>query len=293
MKSEAAKINKIIRALIKNDQDLDPTMSVNEWKIRCSVNGITPSFDDDQFVKWLMCKFGQDFDYNVDFRNAVVEALNGLKFLDPYKNKMHNELLSVMLTSEITRNHDCFKVIGDYCIKNFPLSEPGKTALTLVRATGISNLSWSEIQEARKNMEKSIMSENHPHYNVETLSDELKALVNERKLTGPEFIGQGLSKRVGSDTYGYYICSIAMGKNKKPICGICSAVTKFHGTWAEGDEDCTMPGNAVPSIWRTTYGKTKSGLPKWWQCDSNGIRRAGARVSFSWNGAYSYKDPSF
>lgn len=137
------------------------------------------------------------------------------------------------------------------------------------------------------------MSENHPHYNVESLSNELKTLVNEHKLTGPRFVGQGLSKRVGSDSYGYYICSIAMAKNKKPVYGICSASTKMHGTWEEGDEDCTMPENAVPSSWITTYGKTKTGLPKWWYCNSNGVRYTGEHASFSWNGAYAYKDPSF
>lgn len=150
MKSKGAAINRIIKALIKNDLDLDSTMSVEEWKIRCSVNGITPSFDDDQFVMWLMGKFGQDFDFNTDLRDAVADALNDLKFLDPTKNEIHSELLGVMLTSEITRNHDCFKIIGDYCVKNFPLSEPGKTAISLIRATGLSNLPYSEFRAYAK-----------------------------------------------------------------------------------------------------------------------------------------------
>ena len=49
------------------------------------------------------------------------------------------------------------------------------------------------------------MKENHPHYNLDKLDSELQKLAAENKLTGPCFVGQGLSKQVGSDCYGYYI----------------------------------------------------------------------------------------
>lgn len=131
------------------------------------------------------------------------------------------------------------------------------------------------------------MTTNIKHYNTENLSPELQKQVEERKLTGPCFIGQGLSEHVGSDCYGHYI--VASKKvGSKTIWGIARANQVMHGSWTEGDMDCSIDmSNAKPDSWITKYGK------HWYFCDSNGKRYIGRKCSYHWNGAYGYQDPSF
>ncbi len=138
------------------------------------------------------------------------------------------------------------------------------------------------------------MSENISHYNVEQQTPEIQQLVAECHLSGPTFIGQGLSKRVGSDSYGYYIVA-QRHFGKTCIWGIAHARQVMHGHWAEGDEDCSIDmATAKPVEWITSYGKWKrTGRPKWWYCDEEGFRKKGQHACFGWNGAYAYRDPSF
>ncbi len=137
------------------------------------------------------------------------------------------------------------------------------------------------------------MSENIAHYNLDTIPAGIKELAETRKLVGPTFVGQGLSRRVGSDCYGSYI--VASKKiGKKTIWGIASAKQIMHSDWTEGSEDCSIDmATAQPGCWITAYGKGIAGHPKWWLCDENGKRYNGARAYYSWNGAYAYRDPSF
>lgn len=51
------------------------------------------------------------------------------------------------------------------------------------------------------------MSTNIRHYKLDEIDPELRKLAEAGKLTGPCFIGQGLSKQIGSDCYGRYITS--------------------------------------------------------------------------------------
>ena len=133
------------------------------------------------------------------------------------------------------------------------------------------------------------MKENHPHYNLDKLDSELQKLAAENKLTGPCFVGQGLSKQVGSDCYGYYIVNGKWyGKNNRFVWGIASAKQVMHSDWTEGTMDCSIDmSNAKPDSWITKYGK------HWYFCDANGKRYAGRKCSYYWNGAYGYQDPSF
>ena len=128
---------------------------------------------------------------------------------------------------------------------------------------------------------------NHLHYNLDTLDPELKTLAESHKLAGPCFIGQGLTRQVGSDCYGRYIVDKKLIKNKL-IFGIAEAKSVMHGDWYEGDMDCSIDmTTAIPTMWITKYGKN------WYFCDSNGKRRTGSKCHYDWNGAHAYQDPSF
>ena len=138
------------------------------------------------------------------------------------------------------------------------------------------------------------------HYFPEDRREELTVIADANAFTGPAFVGQGLTKSVGSDSYGYFVVSIEKARSGKPIVGIVDADQKMIGSWEEGDEDCTLPGNASdPSkvnatAWITISGKWKrTGAPKWWVCDRNGKKFNGKHACFSWNGAHGYLDPSF
>lgn len=127
---------------------------------------------------------------------------------------------------------------------------------------------------------------NHPHYNLEDQTQEIQDLANNRKLTDPLFVGQGCSYAVGSDCYGYYITDKKQ-IGKKTIFGIAAADTVMHGHWTEGTMDCSMPKNKTPMYWITKYGKS------WYFCHEDGARVPGDKCKYRFNGAYSYRDPSF
>lgn len=132
----------------------------------------------------------------------------------------------------------------------------------------------------------------------------LKDQADAGQLTGPEFVGQGLSRRVGSDSYGYFIVSISKTSKGKPLIGIADADAAMGpGGWVDGVQKCSLPNGksdpaeCQPDFYITTYGMQYSpqhpaGLPKWWMCDCNGVRTS-RKVSYDWNGAYGYLDPSF
>jgi len=145
------------------------------------------------------------------------------------------------------------------------------------------------------------MSENHAHYLPANLPPSIKAKLDAgERLSGPLFVGQGFTHSVGSDSYGGYVVSIATLPNRKPIVGLVSADSVMHGDWTEGTMDNSVDlAQAKPEQWITTYGKNKiTGAPKWWFCSATGDRKnpVGYRIGkcgYSWNGAYSYRDPSF
>lgn len=114
-----------------------------------------------------------------------------------------------------------------------------------------------------------------------------------KSLTGPMFVGQGLSKRVGSDCYGYFITA-EKKVGKKTIWGLTSADDEFVTSWTEGTMKCKWPGFGKADMWIAPYGKDKrTGRTKWWECDENGRRFKGRHARFDWTGSYSYRDPSF
>ena len=139
----------------------------------------------------------------------------------------------------------------------------------------------------------------HSHYCLDKQDPWIQDLAIHYKLPGPLFVGQGWTKRVGSDSYGGYVVSISCLKNGKPLVGLVNATTVMHGHWTEGTEDCMLPGDSddpstyEPTEYITTYGKYRDGKSKWYFCNKDGVRSQGQRCCYGFNGCSRYRDPSF
>lgn len=119
-----------------------------------------------------------------------------------------------------------------------------------------------------------------------------------KKLNGPSFIGQGGSRSVGSDCYGYYIVDKKVLPNGKTIWGYSSAKSRFEVSWTDGSQVCDGPTSWKPEHWMIARGKVRRygktfDVPQWWNCDENGKRIPRAKCNISWTGACAYQDPSF
>lgn len=120
-----------------------------------------------------------------------------------------------------------------------------------------------------------------------------------KKLNGqPAFIGQGGSKSVGSDRYGYFLVEKKTLSNGKTIWGYSSAKVHMLTDWTEGTEVCEGPCSWKAKQWIIArgfkkYRGKKLNVPQWWHCDENGNRIAGSKCDIDWSGAKSWKDPNF
>lgn len=122
----------------------------------------------------------------------------------------------------------------------------------------------------------------------------------EGKLSGPEFVGQGCTHRAGSDSYGYFVAEIIKpGK----LVALVESDDEWVTSWTDGSMTCSMPTDrlvksavaagskpAEDREYVMRYGK------KWYKCDvidGKIVRRRGDGAGLSWNGAFSYRSPSF
>lgn len=136
------------------------------------------------------------------------------------------------------------------------------------------------------------------HYFLENQPEDAQKRALDGKLSGPEFVGQGCTYRVGSDSYGYFIAEII-----KPgrLIAIVQSDDEWVTSWMDGHMMCSMPTDklvksavaaqpAESCEYVMRYGKN------WYKCDvidGKIIRRRGDRIGLSWNGAFSYRSPSF
>lgn len=139
------------------------------------------------------------------------------------------------------------------------------------------------------------------HYFLENQRPDIVDAAKAGNLKGPEFVGQGCTQSVGSDSYGYYVAEILEpGK----LVALVAAESEYIVSWADGGMRCSMPVDAViretvsngmkPS---RVFEYIKKYGGKWYWChvsaDGKIKRRNGAHAWLGWNGAYSYRDPSF
>lgn len=137
------------------------------------------------------------------------------------------------------------------------------------------------------------------HYFLENQPEGARKRANEKKLSGPEFVGQGCTYRSGSDLFGYYVAEI-LKPNR--LVALVQSDDEWVTSWMDGDMTCSMPADAIiksaaagPAPSREfdyimRYGK------KWYWCDvidGKIVKRRGDHVGLSWNGAFSYRDSSF
>lgn len=127
---------------------------------------------------------------------------------------------------------------------------------------------------------------------------EIQAAAKEGQLNGPVFVGQGCTRRCGSDSYGYFVAEIL-----KPgrLAAVVNADSEFINDWTDGSMTSEFPSETVMKAnisgdrrafeYIMKYGKG------WYKCQvmPNGeIKRIpGAHCGLSFNGSYSYRDPSF
>lgn len=128
------------------------------------------------------------------------------------------------------------------------------------------------------------------HANLDKQPPEIQARAATGGLNGPYFVGQGLTRRVGSDSYGYYIVEIS--EDRKTV-GLVPSDSFFANDWTGGAMVNQMPESfSLPDIEWITYWRNK-----WWRAEFNHQgelkRIPGAKACYSWNGAYDYLDPSF
>ena len=97
--------------------------------------------------------------------------------------------------------------------------------------------------------------------------------------------GLGATKRVGSDSYGYYICSIIP---EKKLIGLYSPDSHFKVSWEEGVmvTDPYEPGHE-PDFWIQHF------RGKWWEWDKRSQKRLKWKANIQFGYCYSYQCPSF
>lgn len=133
---------------------------------------------------------------------------------------------------------------------------------------------------------------NNSHYfdSVDPIKEEmLREEAKSKGFTEPKFVGQGCCHRSGSDRYGYYVAKIFNSK----LIAIVRSEDKMAVHWTDGSMNCRRPSNwqnAECWIYLAKYGK------RWYLASPKTLKRCvGTRNVFplSFNGAYSYLDPSF
>ena len=134
------------------------------------------------------------------------------------------------------------------------------------------------------------------HYNLEKQPKIIQDMANNDSLSAPCFIGQGITKRSGSDCYGYYIAEIMPLTKTKMIVGLAKAQTKLIGNNGYGGGyDCSIDMSKIKAdMWIINYSKyRKTGTYKWIECQCDGTYKSRWNLSINWNGASEYLDPSF
>lgn len=140
------------------------------------------------------------------------------------------------------------------------------------------------------------------HYFLENQPEYVQKRALDGKLSGPEFVGQGCTYSVGSDSYGYYVAEILRSGR---LVALVPADAEYATSWTAGDMTCTMPADKVvkaavagPSRPNSEFKYVMKYGRKWYWCAvvDGEIRRCCGRhgcAGLSWNGSFQYLDPSF
>lgn len=145
-RAEKALIRRLAKFLISEDEYFEGRRdsTPEEWFLETESNGISPDFSDNNFTIWFVGKCRQEFGRDSEMCK-IARKFFSMKILDPVSNAVHRDLLAEMLVNDVLGDREWYKLVGDYCIRNFRETEIGKMALKFAKAFGITGLTYEEI----------------------------------------------------------------------------------------------------------------------------------------------------
>ena len=101
--------------------------------------------------------------------------------------------------------------------------------------------------------------------------------------------GLGATKRVGSDSYPFYVATVELQTNGRLVVGMYRADSHFEHDWTEGSMTVDkFDKGKRPEFWLTVWRNA------WYRCDCKGkLVEPHAKDWYSFGAACSYQDPSF
>lgn len=145
-RAEKALIRRLAEVLISEDDYFEGRRDTTpeEWFLETESNVVDPDFSDDNFTVWFVGKCRQEFGRSSEMYKLAKKFFS-MKILDPVSNPVHRDLLNEILVNDILGDMDWYKLVGDYCIKNFRETETGELALKFAKVFGITGLTYKEI----------------------------------------------------------------------------------------------------------------------------------------------------
>ena len=139
-------IRRFVKFLIEWDDYFEGNRdaSLEEWFLQTEANGILPDFSDDNFTIWFVGKIRQEFCHSKEIEQ-IARRFFELKILDPVKNPFHAALLQEILATDILGNREWYKLVGDYCIRNFRETDVGQMAIQFAKTFGVTDCDWEGI----------------------------------------------------------------------------------------------------------------------------------------------------
>ena len=146
-RQEKLLIRKMAKIMIEEDVDFEGKRetSVEEWILTVESSGISADFSDENFLTWFVGKCSREFDFSEKVR-SVAKRFFELKILDPSKNELHSEILSTIVWNDVVGDRrEWYKLVQDYCIRNFRNTEVGKLAVKFAKSFGVTTCTWKEV----------------------------------------------------------------------------------------------------------------------------------------------------
>lgn len=153
--TKAQLLNTLIKDIIKVSDGIADDTSIIMYKMLCDMNGVKCSFDDPNFMLFLVGKSRQHYRDDTMLHEHLLAGVKQFKLLNPLKNKVHNDALEEIMSADmIGQNHDFYQDYQDYVIRNFPTSPVGQKMVSFARASGLTSVSLAELIECKHKIEQ-------------------------------------------------------------------------------------------------------------------------------------------
>ena len=139
-------LRRFVKTIIEYDEDFEGKRDTTfeEYCCLCGMSGVKVSFDDDAFLAFFVGKCHQEWG-NEEYENCFRTALEKYKILDPTKNDVHFGILREIVPTYVVGNREFYKLVADYCIRNFKETEVGQLAVRFAKTFGVTSCDWEEI----------------------------------------------------------------------------------------------------------------------------------------------------